>query len=72
MWFTCYWFIGNEIEQHRKVKTGLYTDGIWMCHDCIESTGGKIKVKGAHDSPPSIDQRDSIGVTSATDVSKHS
>ena len=62
----------NEIEQHRKVKTGLYTDGICMCHDCIESTGGKIKVKGAHDSPPSIDQRDSIGVTSATDVSKHS
>ena len=40
-----------------------------MCHDCIESTGGKIKVKGAHDSPPSIDQRDNIGVTSATDVS---
>jgi hypothetical protein len=62
----------TEIEQHGKVKTGIYTDGIWMCHDCIESEEGKTKGKGAHDSPHSIDQRDNIGVTSATDVSKHS
>jgi hypothetical protein len=60
------------IEQHGEVKTGLYTDGIWMCHDCIESEEGKTKGKGADDSPQSIDQRDNIGVTSATDVSKHS
>ena len=40
-----------------------------MCHDCMESEEGKTKGKGAHDSPPSIDQRDNIGVTSATDVS---
>jgi hypothetical protein len=60
------------IEQHGKVKTGLYTDGIWVCHDCIESEEGKTKGKGADDSPQSIDQRDNIGVTSATDVSKHS
>ena len=60
----------TEIEQHGKVKTGHYTDGIWMCHDCIESEEGKTKGKGADDSSsPSIDQCDSIGVASASDVS---
>jgi hypothetical protein len=59
----------TEIEQHGKVKTGRYTDGIWMCHDCIESEEGKKKGKGADDSSPSIDQCDTIGVASASDVS---
>ena len=35
----------TEIEQHGKVKTGRYTDGKWMCHDCIESTEGKERGK---------------------------
>ena len=59
----------TEIEQHGKVKTGRYTDGIWMCHACIESEEGKKKGKGADDSSPSIDQCDTIGVASASDVS---
>lgn len=59
----------TEIKQHGKVKTGHYTDGIWMCHDCIESEEAKKKGKGANDSSPSIDQCDSIGVASASDVS---
>ena len=60
----------TEIEQHGKVKTGVYTDGIWICHDCIESEAGKKKrSKGADNSSPSIDQCDSIGVASASDVS---
>jgi ribosomal protein L37AE/L43A len=59
----------TEIEQHGKVKTSRYTDGIWMCHDCIESEEGKKKGKGADDSSPSIDQCDTIGVASASDVS---
>lgn len=59
----------TEIEQHGKVKKGHYTDGIWMCHDCIESEEAKKKSKGANDSSPSIDQCDSIGVASASDVS---
>ena len=59
----------TEIEQHGKVKTGDYTDGIWTCHDCIESEEAKKKGKGADDSSPSIDQCDSIGVASASDVS---
>ncbi len=51
----------TEIEQHGKVKTGYYTDGIWMCHDCIESEEGKKKSKGAdNSSSPSIDQCDTI------------
>ena len=58
-----------EIEQHGKVKTGHYTDGIWMCHDCIESEEAKKKSKGANDSSPSIDQCDTIGVASASEVS---
>ena len=59
----------TEIEQHGKVKTGRYANGIWMCHDCIESEEGKKKGKGADDSSPSIDQCDTIGVASASDVS---
>jgi hypothetical protein len=59
----------TEIEQHGKVKTGRYTDGIWMCHDCIESEEGKKKSKGADNSSPSIDQYDTTGVASASDVS---
>ena len=60
----------TEIEQHGKVKTGRYTDGIWICHDCIESEEGKKKGKGPDDySSASIDKCDSIGVASETDVS---
>ena len=60
----------TEIEQHGKVKTGRYADGIWMCHDCIEGEEGKKKSKGAdNSSSPSIDQCDTIGVASASDVS---
>jgi hypothetical protein len=59
----------TEIEQHGKVKTGRCTDGIWMCHDCIESEEGKKKSNGSDNSSPSIDQCDTIGVASASDVS---
>ena len=59
----------TEIEQHGKVKTGRYTDGIWICPDCIKSEEGKKKSKGAYNSSPSIDQCDTIGVASASDVS---
>jgi hypothetical protein len=40
-----------------------------MCHDCIEGEEGKKKIKGADNSSPSIDQCDTIGVASASDVS---
>ena len=35
----------TKIEQHGKVKTGHYTDGIWMCHDCIEIEKEKRRAK---------------------------
>jgi hypothetical protein len=51
----------TEIEQHGNIKTGRYADGIWMCHDCIESEEGKKKSKRAdNSSSPSIDQCDTI------------
>jgi hypothetical protein len=59
----------TEIEQHGKVKTHRYTDRKCMCHDCIESTEGKERGKGADYSSHSIDQCDSIGVGNASDVS---
>jgi hypothetical protein len=60
----------TEIEQHGKVNTGRYTDGIWMCHDCIESEEeGKKKGKGADNSSLSIDRCNTIEVASASDVS---
>ena len=58
----------TEIEQHGKAKTGRYANGIWMCHDCIESEEGKKKSKGADDTSPN-DECDTIGVASASDVS---
>ena len=59
----------TEIEQHGKAKTGSYTNGIWMCHDCIENEEGKKKSKGADDSSLAMDECDTIGVASASDVS---
>ena len=35
----------TEIEQHGKVKTGRYIDGIWICHDCLETEEGKRGIK---------------------------
>jgi len=58
----------TEIEQHGKAKTGRHTNGIWMCHDCIESEEGKKKSKGADDTSP-MDECDTIGVANASDVS---
>ena len=28
--------IESEIEQHGKIKTGNYINGMWICHDCLE------------------------------------
>jgi hypothetical protein len=39
-----------------------------MCHDCIESEEGKKESKGADDTSP-IDECDTIGVASVSDVS---
>jgi hypothetical protein len=59
----------SEIEQHGKVKTGRYSDGIWICHDCIEGEEGKKKGNGKDGSSLSVDKCDDIGVANASDVS---
>jgi hypothetical protein len=61
-----------EIEQHGKVRTGSYASGRWMCHDCIESEEGKKKNGKRSDNsfpPPHIDECDTVGVASESDVS---
>jgi hypothetical protein len=64
----------TEIEQRGKVKTGKYTNGRWMCHDCIEKEEGKKK-NGKNgrreiDTPSThIDEYENIGVASESDVS---
>ena len=27
--------IESEIEQHGKIKTGNYTNGVWICNNCL-------------------------------------
>lgn len=58
-----------EIEQHGKVKTDRYTNGVWICHDCIESEEGKKEDKGERYDFSSTDQSDTMGVASSSDVS---
>jgi hypothetical protein len=61
----------SEIEQHGRVKTGRYINGVWICHDCIASEEGQVKNdkgRGGFDFS-STDQYDTIGVASSSDVS---
>ena len=61
----------TEIEQHGKVKTGHYIDGIGICHDCLETEEGKKRNKGGdHGSYYSTtNQCGTMGVADASDVS---
>ena len=68
----------DEIEQHGKIKTGSYINGIWTCNDCIiaASQGQEKKTEQEKDSSSSInqkssiaDQQDTVGVASKSDVS---
>ena len=33
----------DEIEQHGKIKTGSYINGVWTCNDCIGASQGQDK-----------------------------
>jgi hypothetical protein len=69
----------DEIEQHGKIKTGSYINGIWTCNDCIIATsqGQEKKTEQEKDSSSSsinqkssiADQQDTVGVASKSDVS---
>jgi hypothetical protein len=30
--------IESEIEQHGKIKTGNYINGVWICNDCLAAS----------------------------------
>ena len=38
--------IESQIEQHEKIKTGSYINGMWICNDCLG-----VKRKGEEISP---------------------
>jgi hypothetical protein len=59
----------TEIEQHGRVRTGHYNNGVWICHDCIEVEEGKKRDTSHDSSTASTDQYESIGIASASDVS---
>jgi hypothetical protein len=68
----------DEIEQHGKIKTGTYINGVWTFNDCIAVGQGQDKKKEQEEdsSVSSInrnnsiaDQQDTVGVASKSDVS---
>jgi ribosomal protein L37AE/L43A len=68
----------DEIEQHGKIKTGSYINGVWTCNDCIATSQGQDKKTGQEEdlSASSInrkssinDEQDTVGVASKSDVS---
>ena len=73
--------IESEIEQHGKIKTGNYTNGVWICNVClgasrIQEEKKKTEKKeeeysSSHRSQNNnIDnQCDDIGLASKSDVS---
>ncbi|MFL6315117.1 MAG: hypothetical protein ACJ73C_00065 [Nitrososphaeraceae archaeon] len=70
--------IESEIEQHGKIKTGNYINGIWLCNDCIAATAQmqEKKIEKEEENSSSINQNnssnnecDTIGIASKSDVS---
>jgi hypothetical protein len=69
--------IESEIEQHGKIKTGNYINGIWICNDCLPpSQMQEKKTEKEEKNSSSINQNnnsnnecDSIGIASKSDVS---
>jgi hypothetical protein len=51
----------DEIEEHGKIKAGIYIKGVWTCNDCIiAASEGQEKEE---------EQQDTVGVASKSDVS---
>jgi hypothetical protein len=65
--------IESEIEQHGKIKTGNYINGIWICNDCLgaEKKEGKEYSSSSYTNQNnnSSNQCDDIGLASKSDVS---
>src|ERR687887_399625 len=69
--------IESEIEQHGKIKTGNYINGVWICNVCLgasriqEEKKKEEEYSSSHRSQNNnIDnQCDDIGLASKSDVS---
>ena len=72
--------IESEIEQHGKIKTGNYINGVWICNDCLESismqqeksTENKQEAyssSSTNQNDNNNNQCDDIGLASKSDVS---
>jgi hypothetical protein len=73
--------IESEIEQHEKIKTGNYINGVWICNGCIAASQRQKKKReneensslssslNQNNSSSSNNQCKSIGVASKSDVS---
>jgi hypothetical protein len=68
----------DEIEQHGKIKTGSYINGVWTYNDCMATSQGQDKKTEQEKdlSASSInrkssinDEQDTVGVASKSDVS---
>ena len=60
-----------EIEQHEKIKTGNYINGVWICDDCSEAEKKQKEYSLSHTNQNnnSNNQCDNIGLASKSDVS---
>ena len=72
--------IESEIEQHGKIKTGNYINGVWICNDCLgasriqeekktEKKEEEYSSSRTNQNNNSNNQCDDIGVASKSDVS---
>jgi hypothetical protein len=69
--------IESEIEQHEKIKTGNYINGVWICNDCLPASQMlEKKIEKEEENSSSISQNnssnnecDTIGIASKSDVS---
>jgi predicted RNA-binding protein YlxR (DUF448 family) len=60
-----------EIEQHEKIKTGNYINGVWICDDCSEAEKKQKEYSLSHTNQNnnSNNQCDNIELASKSDVS---
>jgi len=73
--------IESEIEQHGKIRTGNYINGVWICNDCLAAStiheeknteseeNSSSSISKNNDNNGSNDQYENIGVSSKSDVS---
>ena len=64
--------IVSEVEQHGKIKSGNYINGVWICDDCLGAEKKEEKEYSSshtNQNNNSNNQCDDIGLASKSDVS---